>query len=304
MNEKKHQKTGIILTVSAGIMWGFSGACGQYIFENFHVDPARLTAIRLLIAGLIITIIGFYLNAKEMKAILRDVSALKKLTVFAIVGTMFCQLSYLTAISHSNAGTATILQYVGPVLVMIVSCFMAKRLPTLIEIVSILLAIIGTFLIATHGKIETMVLTPKGLFWGLASAFGLMLYNIIPINLLKKYSSVTLSGYGMVLGGLVLCIFTKAWQFKVTMTPSFFLSLSGIIIVGTVITFTLYLAGVSICGPVKASMLSSIEPVSATVIMVFWLGASLHYMDIIGFICIFATIFLLTAKFPRKSEEA
>ena len=65
----------------------------------------------------------------------------------------------------------------------------------------------------------------------------------------------------------------------------------------------MYLVGVNRCGAVKASMLASIEPVAATVFMVVWLRVPLQIMDIVGFMCIFVTIFLLTKKESQVSEE-
>ena len=53
-----------------------------------------------------------------------------------------------------------------PVGILIYSCIKDKVAPTLGEIVSIILAIGGTFLIATHGQLDQLSMTPAGLFWG------------------------------------------------------------------------------------------------------------------------------------------
>ena len=47
---------------------------------------------------------------------------------------------------------------------------------------------------------------------------------------------------------------------------------------------------------IKASMLASVEPVSAAAFMIVWLGVPFHYMDLLGFACILATVFLLTRR--------
>lgn len=39
--------TGVLITIIAAMLWGFSGTCGQYIFDNFHADATYLTAVRL-----------------------------------------------------------------------------------------------------------------------------------------------------------------------------------------------------------------------------------------------------------------
>ena len=49
-----------------------------------------------------------------------------------------------------------------------------------------ILAIGGTFLIATHGQMDQLSMTPAGLFWGLFSALTYALYIILPIKLIQN----------------------------------------------------------------------------------------------------------------------
>ena len=170
---------GVIITLVAAVFWGFSGTCAQYIFDNFDADPTYLTAVRLLAAGLILVIIGLFTDRKNMISIWTDRTSALRLIIFTVTGFLFCELTYMKAISYSNSGTATILQYLGPVLIMIVSCFLARKLPKRKEVCAIIMALIGVFFIATHGRIDTMVITPLGLSWGLWSAVALMLYTML-----------------------------------------------------------------------------------------------------------------------------
>ncbi len=287
---------GALITIAAGILWGFSGACGQYIFERFPIEPAHLTSIRMLSAGVILCCIGFVTDKKNMLGIWKVKTDYIKLIIVAVFGIMASQLTYMTAISYTNSGTATILQYIGPVLVMIASCAMQKRLPTARESLAIFLVIIGTFFIATHGNISNMIINTSGLIWGLLAAVALALYTLIPGNITKQYSSITITGYGMLLGGIVLAVLSQAWKVQLSSDFRFIAAFAGIVIFGTVLTFTLYLKGITMVGPVTASMLASVEPVSAAAFMIVWLKVPFHYMDLIGFSCILITIFLLTKK--------
>lgn len=294
---------GIIITLIAGISWGFSGCCGQYIFDTFQANSAYLTTYRMFFAGVVLILVGLLTDSKNMGKIWKDKKAVGRLFIFAVLGIMFNQYSYLTAIANSNSGTATILQYTGPVLVMIMSCFLARKLPQKKEVFAIVMVVLGTFLIATHGNIHTMVLTPAGLTWGLLSAVALACYTMLPGQIIEKYGSITITGYGMLLGSISLFFISKAWN--APMIPDFrcILAFAAIVIVGAVIPFTMYLMGVNLCGAVKASMLASIEPVSATVIMVLWLKEPFQFIDLIGFACIFTTIFLLAKKDENEKEK-
>ena len=296
----KHSKYGALVAIIAAIFWGFSGCCSQYIFENFTVDAAHLTSFRMLSAGAIVVLAGFATGkikgSDDMTAIWKDRSDVIQLIIFSVFGIMLCQLSYQKAIYWTNSSTATIIQYTGPVMIMALTCAMAHRLPTRKEVTAIILAMTGTFLLATHGDIHSMVITPRGLAWGLFAAVTMVTYNMLPQKLIKKYGSMCVTGYGMVLGGIVLTIITRAWEAAWPLDLKLWLAFGGVVFFGTVLSFTMFLWGVAQIGPVKASLIASLEPVAATVIMIIWLHADFLFMDLVGFTCIFLTVFLLLKK--------
>ena len=292
----KAEAKGALIAITAAIFWGFSGTCSQYIFENFPVDASHLTSVRMLIAGLILTAAGWLTGRPEMRTIWKTKRDVGHLLIFSVFGIMLCQLSYMKAIQWTNSGTATILQYTGPVMVMAVTCFLEKRMPHRKEILAIILAVLGTFLLATHGNIHTMVLTPQGLTWGILAAVTLAAYTLLPQRLIRDFGSIAVTGYGMVLGGIVLSLLTRVWTMDFTPDYRFFLAFGAIVILGTALSFSMYLKGVAMIGPVKASLIASIEPVSATVFMILWLNVPFYPMDLAGFLCIFCTVFLLLKK--------
>lgn len=303
-SNKSKTARGIFLTLSGGTMWGFSGACGQYLFTYKNLDSAWVTVTRMLCAGVILLILAFSKQRCELKQIIMDKQDRRRLFLFSVCGLMFCQYSYMTAIAHSNAGTATVLQYLGPVLIMIVSCFMAKRLPSGREITAIFLAVTGTFLLATHGNIHSLVISASGLTWGLLSAVALMSYTMLPVKIIARWGSTVVTGYGMLIGGIFLFFTTKYWSVHVILDWSTILGLSAIVLLGTALAFTMYLQGVSDIGSVKASMLACVEPVSATVISALWLGTDFTIMDFAGLAAVIATVLLLTQKSDKTACNA
>ena len=96
------------------------------------------------------------------------------------------QYAYLSAIQYTNAGTATVLQYVTPVLILAFVCAKNRRFPTVSELVAIVMAIAGTFIIATHGQVTELAITPIGLFWGLSSAVTYALYILLPAKAIEN----------------------------------------------------------------------------------------------------------------------
>lgn len=291
---------GVFCTLVSGIFWGFSGACSEYLFTYYQMNSGWLTVVRMLTAGSVLSAVVLAGSRGRALRIFREKRDLLRLAAFAVLGLMFSQYAYLTSILHSNAGTATVLQYLGPVMVMAYVCCRSRKLPTGKESAAIVLAVLGTYLLATHGNPSTMVLTPQGLIWGLLSAVSLATYTLIPEGIIPKWGSMTVSGFGMLGGGIVMALAVRVWTIPVSLDIRGWLAVSGVVIVGTILAYTMYLQGVADIGAVKASLIASVEPVSATLFSVFWLKNSFQPVDFLGFASILATVFLLTKKSEAK----
>ncbi|WP_314977398.1 DMT family transporter [uncultured Streptococcus sp.] len=287
---------GTLYTVVAGIAWGLSGTSGQYLMAH-GISALVLTDLRLLIAGGGVLMVLAYSTGKDKTlAFLKDRKSLLSLLIFALIGLFLNQFAYLSAIQETNAGTATVLQYVCPVGVLIYSCIKDKVAPTLAEIISIGLAIGGTFLIATHGELDQLSVTPAGLFWGLFSALTYALYIILPIALIKKWGSMLVIGAGMVIAGLVALPFTGVLQTAIPTSLDFLLAFAGIILIGTVFSYTAFLKGASLLGPVKSSLLASIEPISAVFFAFLIMKEQFYAIDFVGMAMILLAVTIISLK--------
>ncbi len=297
---KNIRKTGILITLAGGCLWGLSGACGQFLFAEKNACSDWLVPIRLVLAGFLLT--AWYLLRRPTLA--RQIWSGRKsaitLLCYGILGMMLCQYSYFKAIEYSNAGTATVLQYLSPVLIMIVMCIRKRRLPGIVDTAAVLLALSGIYLLATHGQSGQLAVSGQALFWGLFSAVTVVLYNMIPERLMETYPTPFLLGWAMLIGGTVLCLLRRPWQYHPVMDRETLLFLAIIILFGTVLSFSLYMQGVKLIGPEKASLYACVEPVSATLFCAFWLHASFLWIDLAGFACIISTLFLITLWGNRK----
>lgn len=286
---------GTLLTVVAGIAWGLSGTSGQYLMAH-EISALVLTNLRLLIAGGILMLLAYATAKDKILVFLKDRKSLLSLLIFALIGLFLNQFAYLSAIQETNAGTATVLQYVCPVGILIYSCIKDRVAPTLGEIVSIIFAIGGTFLIATHGQLDQLSMTPAGLFWGLFSALTYALYIILPIALIKKWGSSLVIGVGMVIAGLVALPFTGVLQADIPTSLDFLLAFAGIILIGTVFAYTAFLKGASLIGPVKSSLLASIEPISAIFFAFLIMNEQFYPIDFLGMAMILFAVTLISLK--------
>ena len=286
---------GTILTLVAGIAWGLSGTSGQYLMT--HGFPVLvLTNIRLLIAGFLLVLYMVLTNRRKLVEMLKDQKAMMSLTLFALLGLLLNQFAYLKSIYESNAGTATVLQYVCPVGILAYTCLKDCVAPTVTEVLSMILAVGGTFLIATHGQLNQLSVTPAGLFWGLFAAFTYALYILIPIQLIKAWGSIPVIGVGMMLAGIVLTPFSGVLRFHWQLSMEVYLALAGIILVGTIIAYTLFLKGTSLVGPVKSSLLAAVEPISAVFFAFLIMHEQFYFLDFVGMFMILSAVALISIK--------
>ena len=299
---KKNDNTGMLSTFVGGTLWGINGVMGNYLFLNKNVTTPWLIPYRLILAGFLLLGYLYYKKGSKIFDILKNPKDLLQIILFGLIGMLGTQYTYFSAIQFSNAAIATVLTYFGPTLVLIYMCLREKRKPLKYEIVSICLSSFGVFLLATHGDITSLQISFKALVWGILSALSVVFYTVQPESLLKKYGASIVVAWGMMIGGIFITFVTKPWNISVTFDFVTFLVLMLIIVFGTIIAFILYLTGVNIIGPTKASIIACIEPVAATICAILFLGVSFGFLDLIGFICIISTIFIV-AYFDKKTKK-
>ena len=299
---KKNDNTGMLSTFVGGTLWGINGVMGNYLFLNKNVTTPWLIPYRLILAGFLLLGYLYYKKGSKIFDILKNPKDLFQIVLFGFIGMLGTQYTYFSAIQFSNAAIATVLTYFGPTLVLIYMCLREKRKPLKYEIVSICLSSFGVFLLATHGDITSLQISFKALVWGILSALSVVFYTVQPESLLKKYGASIVVAWGMMIGGIFIAFVTKPWNISVTFDFITFLVLMLIIVFGTIIAFILYLTGVNIIGPTKASIIACIEPVAATICAILFLGVTFDFLDVIGFLCIISTIFIV-AYFDKKAKK-
>ena len=299
--EKSKMVTGTIVTIAGGILWGVSGVCGQYMFQNKGVTAPWLVSVRLVVAGLLMLCYYSLTDREQTLAIWKSKRDRRDVIIYGLLGMLPCQYAYFQTIEWSNAGTATVIQYLGPALIVIWVCFRTKRMPTLQEITGVILAVIGVFLIATHGNLTSLALSGRALLMGLASAVSVAIYTLEPARLQKKYDTPLILAWGMTIGGVALTLISRPWTAKgIQADAEMFAALAFVIVFGTMAGFSLYMTGVKLIGSVKASLYACMEPVSSMILTVLWMKVNFTTPDLIGTLLVIATIIILAIPTKKK----
>jgi len=292
---------GFLLALTAAIMWGVSGTCVQFLFQHRNINTEWLVTVRLLLSGFLLLCFAQSQKNISVWAIWKNRKDAISILIFSILGMLAVQYTYFAAIQFSNAATATILQYMAPVIIVVYVALRRRKAPAVIEGLAILLTLGGTFLIVTHGSFRSLSLSGIALFWGILSAFALATYTLLPIDMLKKWDSSVIVGWGMLLGGIAFSFVHAPWKVSGQFDLTTLLLLSFIILFGSLLAFCSFMVSVKIIGPTNASLLSCTEPLSSTVLAVIWLKVPFGIYDWLGTALILTTIVLLAMNEKTKA---
>ncbi|SUB74944.1 DMT family transporter [Peptoniphilus indolicus] len=296
IHEKNNLKLGYLLTILGAVAWGFSGICGEYLMQSSHMNTGLIVNIRLIIAGLLLTILSIVKYKKESLLIFKNKKDLLNLIIFGVFGILFCQYSYLSAIKYTNAPTGTVLQFLSSGIIVVYVCLVEKRFPKIIEILAIFLSLLGVFGLATHFSLSELVISPLGLFWGTMAAISVVVYTLIPISLMLKYPKLSVIGFGMLVGGIVFTIYLQPWKFVVPTDSVSLWALFGMVFIGTVFSFSSFLIGVSIVGPVIGGLIAGLEAVASLIFSIILLGQTFTIQDLVSIALVMSSIVILSFK--------
>ncbi|APR60261.1 EamA family transporter [Staphylococcus condimenti] len=289
---------GFVLVIVGAIFWGVGGTVSQWLFENKHLPVTWFVGVRLLVSGLLLILTSFFLEGKKTITIWTDKKAVIKLIVYSLLGMLGVQYCFMATIHYGNAAVATLLQYLGPVIIILylvatkVINFKWK------EGIAVTLALGGTFLLLTNGSLATLSVPMPAIVWGLMSAFAMAFYTIYPVQLLAKWGTVNVVGWAMFIAGIFLNFLHPIWQVDTSnwdLKVLIYIFIS--VILGTMFAFWLFISSLNYLYPQEASVLGTIEPLTAILLSVVWLGVSFGIWQVAGVGCIvLMVIFLAVVK--------
>lgn len=286
--------TGITLVLTGAILWGVSGTVAQYLFQEKGFHAGWLVAVRMLISGLVLLTISSMKEKQSIWKVWQEKKSRRQLLVFGIFGMIGVQYTYFAAVEAGNAATSTLLQYLGPVLIMAYLAVKFRKMPTAAEFFAAFLALLGIFLLVTKGRMDTIAINPLELFWGLLSAGGAAVYSVQPVRLLKQWGSAIVVGWGMLIGGVVMSIICPPWTFSGDISFISMAAVAFVILFGTLAAFYLYMESLKYLKATESSLLGCAEPLSAAILSVVWMGVPFTIIDWLGAGCILATIIILS----------
>jgi Permeases of the drug/metabolite transporter (DMT) superfamily len=228
---------------------------------------------------------------KETMRIVKKPKYIFQLLCFGLLGMLPAQYTYFMAIKYGNAPTATVLQFLGPLFIILYLSLRQLKMPRRIDIVSIIMALLGTYLLVTHGKFNQLALSTPAILWGVGSGLSQASYTLLPRELLKNFDAKIVTGWSMLLGGIVFSPIAKLNQVPHLNMLSW-VCIIFIIIGGTMFSYLFYLQSLNYLTATTTGMLSAFEPLTATILSVTILKTAVGGPEIIGALLILGITFM------------
>ena len=302
MDKQSKSRLWTVLAALAAVMWGISGLFAESLFKvSSKITPIWLTQIRLIISGIVLLIIATVLQQKPF-SVLKDKKNTLHIIANGIFGLLPVQVFYFIAIEMANASIATILQFIGPFFVLTYLAVTHQQVLRRLDVLAAILAFIGVFLLSTHGNFNQLAITPLALLFGLLSALGEASYTLIPVKLVKRVSSLVVTGWGMLLAGIGLMLVYPQFL-SIPNTLRVWLDVSAIIIIGTIIPFQIMANALRYVKPSNVSLLDAFEPLSATVGSVLVFGLVMSGMDWLGTFLVIGSVLALNFTPKRNIKK-
>ena len=294
--ETKIKLRGMTLASLASSLWAVSGISGEILFKKFNFSSDWLVSTRTLISGILLFLIVIFIEKKSILRPLKNKIDCAGIILFGTAGMYLVQYTYFKTIELSNVSFATILQFTAPFFIFIYESIKNKKVPAVSTVILLLMTILGVIFIATKGNFSNLSVSLEALLLGIISAIMIAFYSTYPKKLLKKYGSITVVGWGMIVGSIISNVIHPIWKIEGDVNTQSIIQVMIVVILGTSIAYLIYIASLNYISSSLAGILTAFEPVLAAILSVVFFGLKFSFIELIGFLLVFVSIFILEKR--------
>lgn len=280
---------GILCGIGAAVSYGMNplGALPLY------ADGINTNTVLFYRYGLAVIFLALFMlvNRKSFTITLRETVVLVPLGVLFVLSslTLFASFHYM------DAGVASTLLFVYPVMVAVMMALFFKERITAVTVFSILLSLTGIVLLYRGGNGE--VLNTTGVLLVLLSSLTYAVYIVIVNKSSLRMSSVKLTFYVLLVGVLLILGYSffggEEAEIQILTTPSMWLHASILAVFPTVVSLLLMVVAVHEIGSTPTAVIGALEPLTAVVLGVTLFGEEFTSRLAIGIMLILSAVILI-----------
>ena len=267
---------GAMQIVTSAACFGLLGIFGKQAFAA-GITPAELLSTRFAIASLILWSFVLLTRPHILSLDKRQILACAILGIFGYA--LFTSL-YFEALVFLSASLTVLLLYTFPVIVTIGAWILFKERISSAQILALPIVMLGLILLLRG---DTNVIAWQGVVLGLLSAVCYSAYVLASSRLLHSTNPLAAGLLIMTFAALTM-IFRSPPDISrlVNYNASAWIAILGLALVSTILAMILFLKGLEKLTNAEASMLSTIEPLTATILATIVLGETLSPLQIAG----------------------
>ncbi|UTT39352.1 EamA family transporter [Glutamicibacter mishrai] len=295
------QAKGVWIALASSAAFGISGSFARGLFEAGW-SPTAAVAARMAGAAVVLAIPAIL--AMRGRWVLVRTNWLSIL-LFGLFGVGACQLCYFLAVQRLDVGVALLLEYLAPVLIVLVLWARHQKRPSAATIIGTLLSLLG--LVAVLDLTGASSIDPIGVLWGLGAAVGLTVYFFISAKVDGALPPIMLSAGGMAVGAITMVLVGSLGILPMTFaagsgsfagfqTP-WWAALIGLILIATVFSYTTGVMAARELGSKVASFISLTEVLFA----VLW--AWLLLAELPGLVQLFGGLLIVAGVVLVRVDE-
>lgn len=280
---------GVLCGVGAAVSYGMNplGALPLY------ADGINTTTVLFYRYGLAVILLGLFMAVKRKSFSI----TLKEFVILVPLGVLFAlsSLTLFASFHFMDAGVASTLLFVYPVMVAIIMAIFFKERITFVTVLSILLSLSGIALLYRGG--DGGVLDTTGVLLVMLSSLTYALYIVIVNKSSLRMSSLKLTFYVLLVGVLLItsCSFfgNGETRIQILTTPSMWLHASILAVFPTIVSLLLMVVAVHEIGSTPTAVIGALEPLTAVMLGVTLFGEELTLRLSVGIMLILSAVILI-----------
>jgi drug/metabolite transporter, DME family len=284
---------GFLLVVLAALCWGTSGFSGKIVADRTGLGPLDIAWHRMAI-GAVVLLIGFTLTRRRRTAATAgNVPPLTRGTAARLVlvaaGLGAYQSAYFAAVASAGVSIATLVALgLAPLLIAVGATVLGHGRPDRATVVALVVALVGLVLLV-------------GISAGADSGTTVVLGALLAVGSALGYAVVTLAGAGVPAGipvtlagfaggALLLTPVALATGLRFTNDPVALLVLLYLGAVPSALAYGMFFSGLRSVPGAVASIVTLLEPLTATALATAFLGERLSPGALAGGLLVLAAV--------------
>jgi drug/metabolite transporter (DMT)-like permease len=291
---RRHLTTGLIIAVVAAVSFGVSGPFVKPLLQAGW-SPVAAVALRAFIGGILLAPVALIMLRGNLRPLWRS---RWRVLGMGSVGVAGAQVFYFSAVQRIPVGTAILLEYLAPLLLVAVAWVMTRRRPAVP-------VLIGS-VVAAGGLLDIL-----GLLFGLGAMVCCAVYFVIAAQESDDLPPVALAASGLLVGSILLTLLGLTGLVPFTASAADVTVLGNVVpwwmpmlVIGVVATAVAYATSITasaMLGSRLASFAGLLEVAAAAAWAWLLLGEQLSALQLLGGALIVAGI--IAVRFDARSES-